>query len=93
MLAAASKAVGFFAVAEPVDEWAQLPQVPDPPRNHHLLLDDVSLRKVCPSLWQRHTNEIRHLICLWEGHCSQEDGNTVCHSTETSTVDIVSASP
>lgn len=56
-LVAASEAVGFFAVAEPVDEWAQLPHVPHPPRHHHLLLDDVSLGKVRPSLWQGDTNE------------------------------------
>lgn len=53
VLVAASEAVGFFAVAEPVDERAQLPHVPHPPRHHHLLLDDVSLRKVRPSLWQK----------------------------------------
>lgn len=49
-LVAASEAVGFFAVAEPVDEGAQLPHVPHSPCHHHLLLDDVSLRKVRPSL-------------------------------------------
>lgn len=49
-LAAASEAVGFFAVAESVDEGAQLPHVPHPPCHHHLLLDDVSLRKVRPPL-------------------------------------------
>lgn len=47
---AASEAVGFFAVAESVDEGAKLPHVPHPPCNHHLLLDDVCLRKVCSSL-------------------------------------------
>lgn len=50
VLVAASEAVGFFAVAESVDERAQLPHVPHPPCHHHLLLDDVSLRKVRPSL-------------------------------------------
>lgn len=49
-LAATSEAVGFSAVTEPVNEGAQLPHVPHPPRHHHLLLDDVRLRKVCPSL-------------------------------------------
>lgn len=49
-LVAASEAVGFFAIAEPVDEWAQLPHVPHPPCHHHLLLNDVSLGKVRPSL-------------------------------------------
>lgn len=49
-LAAASEAVGLFAEAQPVDEGTELPHVPHPPRHHHLLLDDVSLRKVGPSL-------------------------------------------
>lgn len=49
-LAAASEAVSFSAVTEPVNERAQLPHVPHPPRHHHLLLDDVRLRKVRPSL-------------------------------------------
>lgn len=52
-LAAASEAVGFFAVAQPVDEGTELPHVPHPPRHHHLLLDDVGLRKVGPSLQER----------------------------------------
>lgn len=52
-LAATSEAVGFFAVAEPVDEGSQLPHVPNPPCHHHLLVDDVGLRKVCSSLWER----------------------------------------
>lgn len=56
-LAATSEAVGFSAVTEPVNVGAQLPHVPHPPRHHHLLLDDVRLRKVRPSLWQRDTNE------------------------------------
>lgn len=54
---AASEAVGFFAVAESVDEGAQLPHVPHPPCHHHLLLDDVGLGKVRPSLWRANTNE------------------------------------
>lgn len=57
VLVAASEAVGFFAIAESVDEGAQLPHVPHPPCHHHLLLDDVSLWKVRPSLWQKDTNE------------------------------------
>lgn len=52
-LAAASEAVGFFAVAQPVDEGTELPHVPHPPRHHHLLLDDVGLRKVGPSLQEK----------------------------------------
>lgn len=52
-LVAASEAEGFFAIAELVDEGAQLPHIPHSPRHNHLLVDDVSLRKVCPSLWQR----------------------------------------
>lgn len=54
-LAVASEAVGFFAIAQPVDEGAELPHVPHPPRHHHLLLDDVSLRKVGPSLQEKGT--------------------------------------
>lgn len=54
-LVAASQAVGFFAVAEPVDEGSQLPHAPHPPCHHHLLLNDVGLRKVRPSLSQRDT--------------------------------------
>ena len=56
-LVAASEAVGFFAVAEPVDEGAQRSHVPHPACHHHLLLDDVGLRKVRPSLWERDANE------------------------------------
>lgn len=68
-LAAAPEAVGFFAVAESVDERAQLPHVPHPPRHHHLLLDDVRLRKVRPSLdigqqlpqvtWRHHQGRVQ----------------------------------
>lgn len=49
-MAAAPEAEGVFAVAQPVDEGPELPHVPHPPRHHHLLLDDVRLRKVRPPL-------------------------------------------
>lgn len=68
-LVVASEAIGFFAIAEPMDEWAQLPHVPHPPRHRHLLLDDVSLRKVRPSLdineqfpqapWRHHHSRVQ----------------------------------
>lgn len=56
-LAAASEAVCFFAVAQPVDEGTELPHVPHPPRHHHLLLDHVGLRKVGPSLQGQDTQQ------------------------------------
>lgn len=55
-LAAAPEAVGVFAVAQPVDEGPQLPHVPHPARHHHLLLDDVGLRKVRPPLREEDTH-------------------------------------
>lgn len=56
VLLATSEAVGFFAEAQPVDKGTQLPHVLHPPCHHHVLLDDVGLRKVSPSLSRRHTN-------------------------------------
>lgn len=50
VLAASSEAVRLPAVTHPVYEGSQLPHVPHSPRHHHLLLDDVGLGKVCPSL-------------------------------------------
>jgi len=47
---AASQAIGLFAIAESVDEGPQLPHVPHPACHHHLLLNDVRMRQVRPSL-------------------------------------------
>lgn len=47
---AASKAVGLFAEAQSVNEWPKLSHTPHPSCHHHLLMDNVGLRKVCPSL-------------------------------------------
>lgn len=76
VLLATPEAVGFFAEAQPVDVRAQLPHVPHPPRHHHLLLDDVGLRKVSPSLWRRHTNGwVTRTICGMGTDCSSQSSH------------------
>lgn len=42
--------IGVLAVAQPVDEGAQLTHVLHTSGYHHFLLDDVSLRKIGPLL-------------------------------------------
>ena len=56
---ATPEAIGLFAIAESVDEGPQLPHVPHPPCHHHLLLDDVRMRQVCPSLWEKENTSQR----------------------------------
>lgn len=52
---AAAEAVGVFAVAQAVDEGAQLVHVAHLPSHHHLLVDDVGLGQVRPLLQRTKT--------------------------------------
>lgn len=52
---AALQPVSLFAIAQPVDEGAELAHVLHPAGYHHLLLNQVRLRQVRPSLQRGHT--------------------------------------
>lgn len=60
-----------------MDEGTELPHVPHPPRHHHLLLDDVSLRKVGPPLPGEKKKQKKKLSesldpSVDEGHCRRD---------------------